>query len=105
MSGSTPVVWQSALHEQRAEVRVSESELPVRPGVLSDPRGRVVRVADEDLLRGEDELDRTAEALDIELTVAVEESHEVHRREVAGRVVDAHVLRTGVRSVDPTGNR
>ena len=86
------VVGETALHEQRAEVRVADAELAVALGVRGDRRRRVVRAADEDLLRSEDDVDRAREARDIELAIGVQETHEVERGEVARGVVDAHVL-------------
>ena len=53
-------------HQQRAEVRVTEAELAERAAVLGDRLGRVVGVADEDLLRGEHHLDRVLEPVDVE---------------------------------------
>ena len=61
-------------------------------GVHGDLRGRVLGRADEDLLRGEHKVDGLAEALGIELAVLALEAHEVQAREVAGGVVQAHVL-------------
>ena len=60
------VVREALGHEQRAEVRVAEPELAELPAVLGDLLGRVVGVADEDLLRGEHDLDRVPVALDVE---------------------------------------
>ncbi len=55
------VVGQAERHEQRAEVGVAEPELAEAPGGLADLLGRVVGVADEDLLGDEDDLDGGAE--------------------------------------------
>ena len=63
------VVCEPARHQQRAEVRVAEPELAVRLRVRLDLGGRVARVADEDLLREEDDVDRVLERLDVELAV------------------------------------
>ena len=65
------VVGQAVGHQQRAEVGVADAELAEAPGVLGDLLGRVVGVADEDLLGGEDDLDRGLEALDVERVVVV----------------------------------
>ena len=58
-------------HEQRAEVGVAEPELAELAAVLGDLLGRVVGVADEDLLRGEHHLDGVLERLDVERVVVV----------------------------------
>ena len=60
------VVGQAERHQQGAEVGVAEAELAEAAGRLADRLGRVVGVADEDLLGGEDDLDRGLEALDVE---------------------------------------
>ena len=54
--------------------------------------GRVVGVADDDLLGGEDDLDRGREAVDVEDAVVAEERHQVEAGQVARRVVEVHVL-------------
>ena len=94
------VVGQAARHQQRAEVGVAEPQLAHLVRVLADLLGRVRRVGDEDLLRREDDVDRVLEAVDVELAVGPAEAHEVEAREIAGRVVDVHVLRARVRGVD-----
>ena len=78
------VVRETALHEQRAEVRVADAELAVAPRVRRDRRRRIVREADQDLLRGEHDVDGAGEPRHIELSVRVHETHEVERGEVAG---------------------
>ena len=98
------VVGQAQGHEQGAEVGVAEAELAEAPGGLGDGLGRVVGVADQDLLGGEDDLDGGLEAVDVELgAVVVEERQQVEAGQVAGRVVEVHVLGAGVRAVDPAG--
>ncbi len=67
------VVGQALGHEQGAEVGVADAQLTEAPRVLGDLVGRVVGVADDDLLGGEDDLDRGPEALDVERRVGVEE--------------------------------
>src|SRR5207237_1021716 len=76
------------------------SELAERLRVALDLGRRIRRVADEDLLREEDDDDRVLERLDVELAVLAAELHQVQRGEVAGGVVDRHVLRARVRRVD-----
>src|SRR4029453_15078667 len=53
--------------------------------------------------RGDDQLDGLHEGPGVERAVVLQELHEVERREVAGAVVEAHVLRARVRRVDPPG--
>src|SRR2546422_6660566 len=79
--GVTPafvgVVGKTALHEERAKVRVAKAQLAMRPRVLGDFRSGVVGIADEDLLCGEDDLDRGAEPRYVELGVAVHEAKQI----------------------------
>ena len=95
------IVGEAAAHQQRAEVGVAEPERAELVRVLLDPRRRVGRVVDEDLLGGEGDLGREAVGVRVELAVRVDELHQVERREVAGGVVEEHVLRARVRGVDP----
>ena len=95
------VVGEAVRHQQRAEVGVAEAELAEAVGVLGDLLGRVAGEADDDLLGEEDDVDRVLEVLDVEAAVLAAELHQVERGEVAGRVVDVHVLAARVGGVDP----
>ena len=97
------VVGETRRHQESTEVGVAQTELTELTRVLPDLLGRVVRRTDDDLLGGEDDLDGGGEGLDVEGAVVVEELHEVEAGEVAGRVVDVHVLRARVRPIDPRG--
>ena len=68
-----------------------------------DPRRRIAGVIDEEILGNEHQPAGRLEPLVIERAVLPAELHQVDARQVARRVVDEHVLRTGVRSVDPSG--
>ena len=52
------VVRETPRHQQGAEVRVPETQLPIGTSVDADLLGRVIRLSDEDLLRGEHDLHR-----------------------------------------------
>src|SRR6266511_5099604 len=67
----------------------------------ADLLGRVARWPDDDLLGEEDDIDHVLEGGGVEAAVLAAELHQVDRREVAGRVVDVHVLGARIRSVDP----
>ena len=86
------VVRHAECHEQRAEVRVAETELTELARRVGDLLRRVVGIADEDLLRGEHDLDRGLVALDIELAVVVEEREEIEAGQIARAVVEVHVF-------------
>src|SRR6202012_1628637 len=62
--------------------------------------GRVARRADVDLLREEDDVDAVLEVVDVEASVGEAEFHQVDRGQVAGRVVEVHVLAARVGGVD-----
>src|SRR5581483_2188906 len=68
--------------------------------VALDLGRRIRRVAYEDLLREEDDVDGVLEGVDVELAVLAAELHEVERGEVARTVVDGHVLAARVGRVD-----
>ena len=86
------VVGQAERHQQRAEVGVAEAELAEVAARLGDLRRRVVGPADEDLLGREHDLDGVAEGVDVEVAVGVEVLEQVDRGEIAGAVVEVHVL-------------
>ena len=88
-------------HQLGAEVGVAEAELAEARALRADLLGRVARRADDDLLREEDDVDRVLEVVDVEAAVRAAELHQVDRGQVAGRVVDVHVLGARVRRVDP----
>ena len=122
------VVGQATAHEQGAEVGVAEPERPEAVAVLLDPRRRVGRVVDEDLLGGDRQLGRVAVGLDVELAVLADELHQVEAGQVAvvgdqplgdervgdrlGHVVDGldavgddRLDRRGARVAEPAGVR
>ena len=100
-SSRVRVVRHAVRHQVGAKVRVSHSQLAERAGVGADLLGRIARRGDDDLLREEHDVDRVLERLDVERPVRPAELHQVQRGEVAGRVVDVHVLAARVRCVDP----
>src|SRR5437667_3214347 len=69
--------------------------------VLLDGWSGIAGVADENLLGADHDLDCVFKGINVELAVYCSELHEVQRGEVAGGVVEKHVLRTGVGRVDP----
>ncbi len=58
---------------------------------------------DDDLLGDEHDAAGGLEPLHVECAVVAAEFHEVYARQVAGRIVEEHVLGAGVRGVDPAG--
>ncbi len=95
------VVREAAVHQQRAEVGVAQAERPIAVAVLLDLRRRVAGVVDHDLLRRDRHLGGEPEGVDVELAVVLDELHQVEARQVAGGVVEEHVLAARVGRVDP----
>ena len=94
------VVGQAEGHEQRAEVGVAEAERAVVVRVLGDLLGGVAGGVDDDLHRGGDDGDGVAVGGDVELAAGGEELQQVEAGEVAGGVVEEHVLAAGIGGVD-----
>ena len=97
------VVGEAEGHEEGAEVGVAEAEGAVVVGVLGDHLGGVTGGVDDDLHRGGDDGDGVAVGGGVELAAGGEELEEVEAGEVAGGVVEEHVLGAGVRGVDAGG--
>ena len=101
------VVGEAQGHEERTQVGVAQPQLSKGPGGLADGLRRIVGVADQDLLGGEDDLDRMAEAVDVEapdrIAVVVgvtQELQQVDARQIARAVIQVDVLRA-VRDQQP----
>ena len=97
------VVRQAEGHEQRAEVGVAETERAVVVRVARDGLGGVAGVIDQDLHGGDHDGNGVAIGLDIEGARRRDELEQVEAGQVAGRVVEEHVLRAGVGRVDAGG--
>ena len=95
------VVWNARLHEHRAEVRVTKAERAVAPREISDFLRRERCHEHRHLEDDRPEADCVLVAFNIEATrLCVVELHEVDRREIAGRVVEEHVLGARIARVD-----
>ena len=97
------VVGQAEVHEQGAEVGVAEAERTVVVRVAADLFGGVAGGVDDDLHRSGDDADGVAVGGDVELAAGGEELHQVEAGEIAGGVVEEHVLRAGIGRVDARG--
>ncbi len=87
------------VHQQAADIGVAESERPEPVAQLRDPRARELRHRHRDLERQRPDPRGMDIGARIELAV-LEEGQQVHRGEVAGRVVKEHVFRARVRAAD-----
>ena len=96
------VVGQARGHEQRAQVGVAETERTVVVRVARDGFGRIAGVVHQDFLRGDDDGAGVAIGFDVEGSVG-RELHQVQRRQVAGGVVEEHVLAARIAGVDARG--
>ena len=97
------VVRQPVAHDQRAQVGEAEAKRAENVRVLGDRLGRVTGVVDENFLRGDENAHRRLEAVDVEHAVLELETHQVQRGQIAGGVVDEHVLGAGVGRVNRLG--
>ena len=103
--------WQRVIggargHQQRTQVREAQAELPEALGSLADELRRVVRVADEHVLRDERDAHRLTQTLDVEFAsgsgLLVEERQQVDARQVARGVVEVDVFAAGIAGADRT---
>ena len=95
------IVGQAEPHQQPADVGVAETqgtELIGEPGDLA--RGEL-RHQHRDLEHHGPQAHGVLEGRDVEAAVVAAERHEVERGQVAGGVVEEHVLGTGIGGVDP----
>ena len=95
------VVTITVAHDERAEVRVAESERAENMGVLRDFFDRVTRVVHDDFLGGDENAYCRLEPFDIKVAVRSLELHQVERCEVAGGVIEEEIFRAGVGGILP----
>ena len=88
-------------HQQRAQVGVAQAQFAEVVRVAADLLGRIRRVVDQDILRRDHHVDRVAKRAHVELAALVEELEQVERGQIAGRVVQMHVLAARIGGVDP----
>ena len=69
--------------------------------ILGDPLGGIAGVIDQNFLGDEEHAAGMMEPLDVERAIFGAELHQVDAGQVAGRIVEEHVFRAGIRSVDP----
>ena len=95
------IVGHRERHQQRAEICVAESQRTVVVRILRDSLGRIARVVHQNFLRRDGHVHRMLESGDVECAVRAKEFLEIERREIARRVVEEHILRAGIRRVNP----
>ncbi len=94
------VIGDARGHQQAANVGVAEAEGAVLVGELGDLLRGELRHQDRDFEHHGPQPAGMLIALDIEAPVRLAELQQVHRGEVARRVVEEHVLRARIRGVD-----
>src|SRR3954463_11999628 len=70
--------------------------------ILHDHLGRIAGVVDDDFLRGDQDVDSVTISFDVESAVG-RELQQVHAGEVAGGVVEEHVLAARIACIDAGG--
>src|SRR6185312_15578648 len=99
------VVWQTLRHQQRTEIGIADAEFPESAGILSDFLSWVLAVADQDFLGGKNQLAGVFELIDSKTEVIAQVFQQVDARQIAGRVIEVHVLAARVGAVDAAGFR
>ncbi len=100
------IVGQAHGHQQAADIGVAEAERPVAVGELRDLLRRELRHHHGDLEHHRPEAVEVLERLGVEaLGLPVVHRQQVRRREIAGGVVEEHVLGARIRGPDPPARR
>ena len=106
LAAGVGIVGDARRHQQPADIGVAEAERAELVGALRDLARRELRHQHRDFEHHGPQPDRVLVALDVELARRrVAERQQVHRREIAGGVVEEHVFRARVRRDDRTRRR
>ena len=95
------VIAQPHVHQQAADIGIAKAQRAEVIGPLRDLLAGELRHHHADFQRYRPQTAGVHVVFDLKLAV-LEESQQVHRRKVTGRIVEEHVFRTGVRSADRT---
>ena len=102
---SVEVVGNARGHQQAADIGVAEAERAVLVGEPRDLLRRELRHHHRDFEHHGPQPHRVLVGRDVDRAVGVAIGQKVDRGEVAGRVVEEHVLRARVRRADRAGGR
>ena len=102
---SIAVVGEPVGHQQAAEIGIAQPQRPEHMAVLGNPLRRIAGVVYEDFLGHEEDAAGRGKAVDIKRAIGPPELHQVDAGEIAGGVVEEHVLAAGVAGIDPAGVR
>ena len=94
------IVRHGQRHQQRAEIGVAEAQRAKVVRILRDAVGRIAGVIHQNFLRGDGHVHGVAESFNVELIVRAQELQQIERSQIAGRVVEEHIFRARIRSVD-----
>ena len=86
------VVWKPFRHQRCAKVCVADTEFTICSSVLVDCFGRILAIADQDLLCEEHDLGGVLVCINVVAAIVAQELEQVKAREVTCRVVEVHVL-------------
>ena len=99
------VVGGAGGHQVAADVGEAEAQGAELVGQLGDPPRRELGHHHRDLEHQGPQPDPMLERRNVDLAVGVLERHQVERRQVAGGIVEEHVLGAGIRRVDAAAGR
>ncbi len=90
------VVGDAVGHQQAAEIGIPQTERAEQVAVLGNVLGRITGVVDQNFLGDEVHPASRLEPLGVERAIRQAELHQIDARQIAGRVVEEHVLRAVV---------
>ncbi len=97
------VIRQASGHKKGTQVGVSDSQLTVFTGGVTNGIGREISETDGNIHSRDDKLHCLRKTVGIKCVVILEELEQVEAREVARGVVQAHVFRAWIGRIDTTG--
>ena len=103
MPAFVAVVCETVEHQQGAQVGVAEPQGAKVAAVLAYLFSRITRVIDDDFLGRNHDVDSLAESVHIEVALRVDEFQQIEGSEIAGGIVQEHILGAGIRRIDARG--
>ena len=94
------VVWQAKRHYQRPQVGIAQTQRAIVVTVAADSVTGIAGVIDQYLLGDDHDPCRHTQAIKVDGPVIEAELHQVQARQVAGRVVEEHILAARIGRAD-----
>jgi hypothetical protein len=94
------VVRERERHQQRAEIGVAQAQWPELVRILRNFLGGIAGVVHQNFLRRNRHVHGMLERGHVKLAARTEKLHQVQRSQVARRIVQEHVFRARIRSID-----